>query len=267
MRIATLLLLFVILPLAGCLKPLPNDPQLLAQFQQRPQNLMLEFTTEQGRQVAYYLPPMQAPDAPPQRIAILYPGINSLALGWLRFINLDDYPTTAYLLIDYPGRGLSAGGMRPEENYRNSLGALKALAEHFGVTQLAASLSLLGHSFGTGAALQFACLRPVERVVLVAPFNDLKQAVRRQSWLLSLLMPSQIDNRQLIRQLLAEPQPPQIIILHGGRDTTLPIAMGRELAQLDPEKIVFHAFAEDDHVDILTRRRKLIFQELNGKVE
>jgi len=264
MRLPVLLLLLLILPLAGCLSSIPNDPQLWSLFRQRQENIMLEFHTDKGRQVAYYLPPFSAPEKAPQKIALLYPGINSTALSWLPLIDLSEDPTTAYLLIEYPGRGLAEGMMRPEENYQNSQGALDALAAHFGGAELSASISLLGHSFGTGAALQFASRHQVERIVLVAPFNDLKQAVKQKSWLLSVLMPSQIDNRRLIRQLLAEDKPPRIIILHGAQDATLPISMGRELAQLEEEKIEFHPYAEDGHVDILTRRRRMIFTSLNG---
>jgi pimeloyl-ACP methyl ester carboxylesterase len=187
-----------------------------------------------------------------------------VALGWLPFIDLGKDPTLAYLLIDYPGRGLSAGMMRPEENYRNTEGALKALAQHWGQDQIDAELSLMGHSFGTGSALQFAVRHRVERIVLVAPFNTLRQATAQQSILLSILMPAQIDNRTLIRNLFAAEHPPLITIFHGFLDSTLPVSMGRELAALDPVRIVYLEFPEDDHTNILRRRWPLIFEAING---
>ncbi len=262
-----LLALFFLLPLflTGCLQAIPNDPHLVEVFHQRPENLQLEFVTGKGRQVAYYLPPLNSPKEPPKRLAILYPGISSVALEWLKFIEQQKFPSTAYLLIDYPGRGLSEGMMRPEENYLNSEGALGALAEHFGVKHLNTELRVLGHSFGTGAALQFASRHQIESIVLVAPYNTLKQAVRQKSVVLGLLMPSQIDNRKLIKKILARDQPPAITILHGTKDTSLPVSMGQELAALAPKRIRFYQFSEDGHVDILTHRRSLIFQSLNGR--
>lgn len=246
------------------MKPIPNDPGLQATFEQRTDNLMLEFHTDKGRQVAYYLPPLLNPDKPPQKLVIMYPGINSIALGWLRFIKLEDDLTAGYLLIEYPNRGLSEGSMRPEQNYQNSVGALKALASHFGVEKLSASIRLLGHSFGTGMALQFAAIEPVEVIVLVAPFSDLKEGVAEKSWFLSVIMPSQIDNRELLSTLLSAANPPQISILHGKRDTVLPFTMGRDLAQVDPEQIDFYPCANDDHTSILTNQRELIFGLLLG---
>ena len=258
------MLILMALVVTGCMKPIPYKPGQVEGFQTKAENIRLDFTTERGRQVAFYIPPSYAPEQPPTKINILYPGINSLALGWQHYIPQGDYPDAAYLLIDYPGRGLSEGSMRPEKNYLNTEGALKALAEKFGVAELNAELNLLGHSFGSGAALQFAERVKVSRVVLVAPFSDLKTAVALQSWFLSVIMPSQIDNRELIRTLLQTEHPPQISILHGTLDQTLPVTMGRELAAIDPERIVFYEFASDGHVDILTNRRDLIFGILNG---
>lgn len=193
------------------------------------------------------------------RIAILYPGIESVALGWLRFIKPEDCRDTGYLLIDYPGQGLSEGSMHPKESYLSSEGALQALAEHFGVNKLEAEFHLMGHSFGTGAALQFAGRHQVKRIVLIAPFTTLRNAVAERSFLLSVLLPTQMDNRAIIRQLLPREQPPQITIMHGGKDTSLPVAMGRELAALDPARITYLEFPADDHVSILTTCRDLIF--------
>ncbi len=263
MRSPVLYLLLFSLLLAGCLKPIPGDPALQEQFASRSENLKLTFVTDKGNQVAYYLPPLNNPHDPPETLNILYPGINSLALGWLRFIDLAKYPQAAYLLIEYPGRGESQGTMRPELNYLNTKGALAELASHFQVDSTSFQLSLMGHSFGTGMALQFAAMRQVERVVLVAPFNDLKAGVRQQSWLLAAIMPSQIDSRILIRQLLDSGNPPAISILHGAKDTVLPVTMGRELAELDP-RISYYEFAVDDHTSILTTQWKLIFGLLNG---
>lgn len=259
-----LLILSVATLFSGCMKSIPNDPGLQSQFEQRPDNMMLEFVTDKGRQVAYYLPPLRNPDRPPQKLVIMYPGINSIALGWLRFIKLEEDQATGYLLIEYPNRGLSEGAMRPEDNYQNSVGALKTLASHFGLEKLTTSLRLLGHSFGTGMALQFAAIEPVDAIVLVAPFNDLKEGVKQKSWFLSVIMPSQIDNRELIRELVAGENPPRISILHGRRDTVLPFYMGEDLAQVAPDKTKFYPFEKDDHTTILTSQRQLIFSLLQA---
>lgn len=261
-----LVMMFAIL-FTGCMKPIPYAPGRVDTFHAEDGNLSLEFETERGRQVAFYIPPRNHPEQPPTRLNILYPGINSVALGWQRFIPKGGDPDVGYLLIDYPGRGLSEGSMRPEKNYLNTDGALEALSNEFGGEKIDAELSLLGHSFGTGSALQFAARTQVTRIVLVAPYSDLKAAVALQSWFLSVVMPSQIDNRELIRSLMQRDPAPQITIVHGSLDQTLPVTMGRELAAIDPERIDYHEFSGEGHVDILTTRRDLIFGRLNGAGE
>jgi pimeloyl-ACP methyl ester carboxylesterase len=248
----------------GCMPRLASSPRQIAAFEKRPENLRLEFTTAQGRQVAYYLPPPLNPALPPTRLALLYPGFASVALGWLTFIKPEEAPNTGWLLVDYPGRGECEGKMNPADLYRNSEGALAALAAHYGVPRISAELDLMGHSFGSGAALQFAVRHPVKRIVLVAPFDTLRRAVAVRSFLLSILMPSQIDNRILLGELVNSPDPPEITILHGELDTTLPVRMGRSLQAVAPKKIAYHEFPGDDHISILTTHRDLIFATLTG---
>lgn len=265
--ITRLTLIFPLLFLLwGCMPPAPSAPWLVAAFAELPGHRRLEFSTDQGRQVAYYLPPLFNPSRPPAQLAILYPGIGSVALGWLRFIDPAAAPDTGWLMVDYPGRGESAGKMDPAELYRNSEGALAALAGHFGVAQLGAELELLGHSFGSGAALQYAARNPgqVKRIVLVAPFDTLRRAVALKSWLLALILPSQIDNRELLAQLLHEPNPPAITIFHGASDQTLPVRMGRNLRDVAPERLDYREFPDDGHLAILSRRHTQILAALTG---
>jgi pimeloyl-ACP methyl ester carboxylesterase len=250
--------------LTGCLKSIPYESEQLQIFFERKENLQLTFETDKGKQVAFYVPPLIKPDSMPEKIAILYPGINAVALGWWRFIRLEDDPGAGYLLIDYPGRGLSEGQMNPEKNYKNTEGALEALAAHFKTEQVDAELSLMGHSFGTGAALQFAARQKVSRVVLVAPFDTLRNGVAQRSVILAILMPVQIDNVALLRTILAGDEKPAITIIHGSKDASLPVEMGRKLADVNREAIEFHEIPEGDHVSILTSHRDTIFHSLLG---
>ena len=251
----------------GCMKKIPYDDSQLAAFQKRVGNVQLQFVTDKGKQVAFYIPPTAETSRPPRQIAILYPGIHSLALDFLEYIQVEDDLETGYLLIDYPGRGFCEGMMRPEENYRNSEGALKALAAHLGTDRIGADLVLMGHSFGTGAALQFALKRRVRRVVLAAPFNTLTEAVSLKSHLLAFFMLSEIDNVAQARALLAGEWPPSISIVHGTNDTSLPIYMGREIAAVDQEHILFYEIQGGDHMSILRNNRDLLFQLLLGKAQ
>ena len=45
--------------------------------------------------------------------------------------------------------------------------------------------------------------------------------------------------------------PTRITIVHGEADSIIPVAMGRELAALDPERITFHGVPGADHNDLI----------------
>ena len=262
----TLICLFLLVLPNGCLKQIPYEQDQLEAFFKRKENIQLAFETDKGKQVAFYVPPLMKSDRVPEKIAILYPGINAVALGWWNFIRLEDDPQAGYLLIDYPGRGLSQGFMNPEENYKNTESALAALAEHFDVEKVDTEFCLMGHSFGTGAALQFAARQKVSRIVLVAPFDTLRNAVAQRSVILAALMPAQIDNVALIRSVLDSDDIgiPSITIIHGSKDTSLPVEMGRKLAAVNPDLIKYCEIPQGDHSSILTTHRDLIFHSLIG---
>lgn len=260
----SMICLFLLLFPNGCLKKISYEQDQLEVFFKRKENIQLTFETDKGTQVAFYMPPSLKPNDVPEKIAILYPGINAVALGWYKFIRLGDDLKAGYLLIDYPGRGLSEGFMQPEENYKNTEGALAALANHFGVQKVDTELCLMGHSFGTGAALQFAARQKVSRIVLVAPFDTLRNAVAQRSVILAALMPAQIDNVALVKSILASDQKPTITIIHGNRDTSLPVAMGRKLAAVNPDLINYYEIPQGDHISVLTTHRDLIFHSLLG---
>jgi pimeloyl-ACP methyl ester carboxylesterase len=259
-----LVCLAFLLLLNGCLKAIPYEQEQLESFFDRRKNIQLSFETDKGKQVAFFAPPLMKPDRIPEKLAILYPGINAVALDWWNFIRLEDDPEAGYLLIDYPGRGLSQGLMNPEENYKNTEGALEALAKYFDVKKVDAEFCLMGHSFGTGAALQFAVRQKVSRIVLVAPFDTLRNAVAQRSAILALLMPAQLDNEALVKRILASDEKPLIVIIHGSKDTSLPVEMGRKLADISQESIEYREIPEGDHVSILTTHRGYIFHSLLG---
>jgi len=246
------------------MKKIPYTQEQVDAFLKRKENIQLAFFIQHDRQVAFYIPPLNFPDRVPRQLAILYPGIESVALGWLKFIRLKEDPSAGYMLIDYPGRGNSEGMMNPEKLYLSTEGALKALADHLGVETIDTEFSLLGHSFGTGIALQYAARSPVARIVLVAPFTTLRKALAQKSFLLSILVPAQIDNIKLIKALLQRENPPEITIIHGAQDTSLPVEMGRKLASLDPKLIQYYEIPRGDHTSILTTHRDLIFHSLLG---
>ncbi|MCK4389567.1 MAG: hypothetical protein KAV83_04935 [Desulfobacterales bacterium] len=249
---------------AGCNSHLPYTASEIASFEAREFGVELTYQTRAGRQNAFYVPPKERPERPPERLVIMYPGIRSLALDWLEMVDHAPDPLTGFLLIDYPGRGKCEGLMRPKHLPEFSFGAIEALGLHLNVLQdeLTKHLCLLGHFFGCAAALQFAPHVDVERIVLIAPFTTLHRAVYKLYGPLAWLMPDRMDNRKRLRELRQRPRRPALVIIHGSADDTIPVKMGRDLAGLFPGWIVYHEIEGADHAGILKTSEALIFEAL-----
>jgi len=248
----------------GCRGHLKYSLSEIKAFEDRESGVVLAYEARAGEQFAYYIPPRDMPEYPPKMLIIVYPGIASRALDWVRFADRVPVDRSGVLLIDYPGRGKNRGLMRPKYLNDCSYGALKALGEHLDVQQqeLTRHLRLLGHSFGGGAALQFGSHIDAERIVLIATFNTLHRIIRKKYGFLARLMPDSMDNRKFLEELSRRPKRPAVVIIHGTEDQTVPVEMGRDLAALFPEWIVYHEIEGGEHMGILKTHEALILRAL-----
>lgn len=232
----------------------------LAAFRARPGATELPFHTEKGKQVAYYLPPGGDLSRPPHPLIILFPGIESRALDRLDWTDrFAKYPG-GILLIDYPGRGQCEGLLRPAHLPHSYAGALQALSQRTGLdqTEMAKDMRLVGHSFGTAAALRFAQLYPCRRIILLAPMTTIRQAMFLKVGPLAWLIPDNLDNQEMIIELTRHPTSPTITIVHGERDTSIPPAMGKALQQSAPLHVELVVLSGGTHMSILTDNLGLI---------
>jgi len=249
--------------IAGCQK-YPYQPSEIDQLSKYKNAIQLSFETSKGRQVAFYIPPKTNAQSIPNPLVIIYPGIGARALDWLSFADNAPGTTAGYLLLDYPGRGFSEGLMRPRDLPQTSQGALEALEKQLHIDQnaLYENICLCGHSFGCAAALQFAQEIPVKRIVLLAPFTTLHKAMFKMMGPFAYLNPDSMDNRQMIRDLLSRDHPPEITIIHGTLDETIPVEMGRELAAIDDEHIKYYEIPEATHMSIIEKNRQIAYDAL-----
>jgi pimeloyl-ACP methyl ester carboxylesterase len=228
--------------------------------------LVLEFTTSQGRQTAFYLPPAAPQGEGGSNLWLLCGGNGALALDWLDLVS--DFPdhSAAFLLLDYPGYGRCQGRPGPAAIREATEQALVALAARLGrpLPELRENLSGLGHSLGAAAVLLYAARHPVKQLVLVAPFTSLKEmATLVVGPLLARTLLHDYDNRARLREVLARQPEVPITIIHGSHDKIVPVAMGRELAGLSP-RIVYREIDRGDHNYILLTNRTEIRQAMLG---
>jgi pimeloyl-ACP methyl ester carboxylesterase len=101
--------------------------------------------------------------------ALVYFGGNGEGLGWLRPELERRLPHHTSYLVAYRGYGASEG--RPNERALTS-DAL-ALVDEAAARHPTAPVDVVGRSLGSGVAMQVAARRPIERLVLVTPFDSL----------------------------------------------------------------------------------------------
>jgi pimeloyl-ACP methyl ester carboxylesterase len=225
----------------------------------------LRFNIIAGKQVAFYLPRGSGQQLP-ERIWVAFCGNGSLALDWTGLIAQDRHPGDGFLLIDYPGYGKSEGYATIASTRAAADNAIAALAKHFGTTKenLEPRLCVLGHSWGTAVALDFAARHSVQRIVLIAVFTNLREeAALVVGGPLSYLLSENYDNRERLRELSQRLPPPRVQIFHGTNDDIIPVRMGQELAQTFPAFVRFHPIAGGDHLSPLFTAAAEILAAMN----
>lgn len=214
----------------------------------------LNYQTSEGRQTAYYVPPRQGNAAQPEFIWILTAGNGSLATDWLGELPRWS-PRFGWLLVDYPGYGECEGSPNPGRIRDNYRAAFAALAADLGTTpeKLAPHTGAFGQSLGAAAALDGMVALGLKRALILCPFTSLQDMAKLvvgtpASWLIT----HRYDNRARLRELAAAGGI-KIVVYHGSDDEVIPVAQGRELAELHPDLIEFHEVKNGRHND-LTRR-------------
>jgi len=216
--------------------------------------VQLEFETEDGKQTAFYLPPASARSsafaAAPEKLWLGCAGNGSLALH-LTSLASDLDQASGWLLVDFPGYGLSQGKPSPPGIRENVEAAFELLARKFGLSAeaLAARTGIFGHSMGASAALMAAEKWPMRAAVLISPFTSMTDMVRRSIGPFALLNRHRFDNRRALAAVALRKTP--VHIFHGERDTLVPVTMGRELAAAYPQTVVLHEISAAGHNDIL----------------
>ncbi|MCL5271382.1 MAG: alpha/beta fold hydrolase [bacterium] len=213
----------------------------------------IEYETVAGRQTCFYVPPLVAPERPPETLWMVFGGNGSLALDWLGMIDNAPRNRVGYLLIDYPGFGLCEGRATRQSILDSSERSLTALAARLRcrAADFDGRLNLLGHSMGAAAALQLAPRHAVRRIVLLSPFTSLLAMARRSvGWPLCLMLLDRFDNTARLNELAARRPRPEVILFHGAADEIVPVEMSRALAATHRPWIEYHELPATDHNSI-----------------
>lgn len=148
------------------------------------------------------------------------------------------------LLAEYRGYGGNPGRPNEPDLIRDGHDILDWLAGQ-GVPP--DRTSVYGESLGTGVAVALAAARPVGTVVLDAPFTSVAEVAQAHYWWLPArwLVRDRFDSLARIKHVTVPK-----LILHGGRDTTIPPRFGRSLFEAAPEPKRWRFFEQGAHVDL-----------------
>ena len=105
---------------------------------------------------------------------VLYFGGNAEEVSWMIGRVAGSAPGTGWLLVDYRGYG-SSDGMPSQQTLSADAVRWYGYAKE---TLAAQRIFLFGRSLGSGVAVQLAAARPVEGVILVAPYDSLTSVAR-----------------------------------------------------------------------------------------
>ncbi len=181
---------------------------------------------------------------PGQDRALVYFGGNSEAVEWLRPVLAERLPGHTSYLLAY--RGFGASGGRPSQ--RALTADALALHDHVAARHPRAGVDVVGRSLGSGVAAQVAVRRPVERLVLVTPFDSLAATASDLFPRLPVhhLVHDRWDSAAVAHRLRA-----QVLVVRAGRDELVrPARTDRLLEALPPDTRVVD-LPEADHSDLV----------------
>jgi uncharacterized protein len=197
-------------------------------------------TADGERVIVWHVPPRD------EKPVLLYFHGNGGSLSWraerLRALTADGMGLVA---LSYRGYGGSTGTPTEAGLIEDGRSAYGFASKRYGTERLA----LWGESLGTGVAVALAAEKPVTRIVLESPFTSVADVGARIYWYLPVrwLIKDAFPSDRRIGKVTAP-----VLVLHGARDTIVPIALGERLyAQITAPKR-FVRFPSGGHNDLGT---------------
>ena len=153
------------------------------------------------------------------------------------------------LAVDYPGYGRSEGTPSEEANVAAAGAAWKWL----GRNAAGHPRVIAGWSLGAAVAAQLAVRGGADTagVMLLSPWDRLVEVARLHfpAWLVGPLLPERYDSASAAAHIRAP-----ALVVHGDRDTIIPVELGRRLYAALPEPKRWVEVRGAGHNDLLARR-------------
>lgn len=223
----------------------------------------LDFTTKQGRQTAWLIPPRDG--KPVERLWLVCAGNASTALAMDGYCRSLPFTGDAFLLADYPGYGDCEGSPHPDDIRDSLRQSLPLAAKALGLTEadLPGRTIVFGNSLGCAAGLIAADEFKLRRAVLCAPFTSTMEMAKVKLGLpLGFLVWHRFDNRARLAALSANRG--KAWVFHGDADVIIPAAMSRTLAAEFPGTITLQEIPGAGHNNLIPRAHKRILAAMTA---
>jgi uncharacterized protein len=197
------------------------------------------LTTADGEKVIVW----HVPAKPGHAVVLYFPGNGDFLAGSVDRFRSIASGGTGLVALSYRGYAGSSG--QPTEP-----GLLEDAAAAYAFTKAryaADRIVVWGFSLGSGVAVALAAAQPIGKLVLEAPYTSTADiAALAYSFMpVRWLMKDQFHSDERIARVTAP-----LLIMHGGRDATIPIALGERLFALAHEPKQFVRFPEGGHEDL-----------------
>lgn len=165
----------------------------------------------------------------------------------MRIYKAMEYTEQGYnvLLAGYRGYGGNEGAPSEEGFYADGRAYIQYLEQEHGI--LSRDIIVYGESIGTGTATQIAAEYDVHALVLEMPFASLLEIVKSSYFFVPVnyLLKDRFMNDEKIAHINAP-----LLIMHGTKDTIIPVESAKRLYAIAKEPKVFAEFPEGTHVNL-----------------
>ncbi|WP_213773542.1 alpha/beta fold hydrolase [Bradyrhizobium sp. dw_78] len=196
------------------------------------------LTTADGEKIIVW----HVPAKPGHAVVLYFPGNGDYlagSVGRFRGIVSDG---TGLVALSYRGYAGSSGQPSEQGLLQDAAAAYAFVAERYKAGQIA----VWGFSLGTGVAVALAAAHPVARLILEAPYTSIADVAAARPlfrWVpVRWLLRDQFRSDERITAVTAP-----LLIMHGGRDSVVPIGFGERLFALAHQPKQFVRFAEGGH--------------------
>jgi fermentation-respiration switch protein FrsA (DUF1100 family) len=223
--------------------PIRGGPAGGPQLYHFPDGESVTITTADGERLGgWFLPPAQ-PTAKPWPALLWFHGNGETVAGLASVLREFRPAHAALLAVDFRGYGASTGRPTVANSLQDADAAFAYLGSRPDVD--GERIVVYGRSVGTGPAVHVAATHPIAGLVLESAFTSLRAMARvHYPMVPAFLAGPGFDNLDAISRVTCP-----VLFVHGDRDGTIPIAMGRVLAARARQPSEFFIIPGADHND------------------